>query len=96
MGNYINPGNQAFNEINDEDYVDKTMLKSEPQTQKAYLNLLRGWFKNSNESGLGYHEVKKWYDGYDFPDIGAIYTMIRKQGSAAVRLRDLEGGTRTC
>ena len=26
MGVYINPGNSAFAEINDEDYVDKTML----------------------------------------------------------------------
>ncbi|WP_044974715.1 AAA family ATPase [Ruminococcus sp. HUN007] len=103
--------------------------KDEPKTQEAYLNLLRGWFKNSNftpkvvaaaymtgilpikkdgsqsaisdfdeypilepddfaeftgfteeevqkkckESGLDFHEVKEWYDGYDFPDIGAIY-----------------------
>ncbi len=26
MGVYINPGNSAFAEINDEDYIDKTML----------------------------------------------------------------------
>ncbi len=26
MGVYINPGNSGFAEINDEDYVDKTML----------------------------------------------------------------------
>ena len=25
------------------------------------------------ERGLDYQEVKKWYDGYDFPNIGAIY-----------------------
>lgn len=28
MGTYINPGNIAFDEINDENYVDKTMLIS--------------------------------------------------------------------
>ena len=28
MGTYINPGNSGFDEINDEDYVDKTMLIS--------------------------------------------------------------------
>ena len=28
MGMYVNPGNEAFAEINDEDYVDKTMLIS--------------------------------------------------------------------
>ena len=28
MGTYVNPGNTAFNEINDETYVDKTMLIS--------------------------------------------------------------------
>ena len=26
MGVYINPGNSGFSEINDEDYVDKTLL----------------------------------------------------------------------
>lgn len=25
------------------------------------------------EHGLDYQEVKEWYDGYDFPDVGAIY-----------------------
>ena len=97
--------------------------------QSAYLNLLRGWFKNSSftpkvvaaaymtgilpikkdgsqsaisdfieypilepdgfaeftgftedeverlcESyGMSFEEARKWYDGYDFPDVGAIY-----------------------
>ena len=26
MGTYVNPGNSAFNRINDEDYVDKTLM----------------------------------------------------------------------
>lgn len=103
--------------------------KDDPDAQKMYLNLLRGWFKNSNftpkvvaaaymtgilpikkdgsqsaisdfdeypilepdefaeytgfteeevqekcqKNDLDYQEVKEWYDGYDFPDIGAIY-----------------------
>ena len=103
--------------------------KDNPDAQKMYLNLLRGWFKNSNftpkvvaaaymtgilpikkdgsqsaisdfdeypilepdefaeytgfteeevqekckKNDLDYQEVKEWYDGYDFPDIGAIY-----------------------
>ena len=103
--------------------------KNDPDAQEAYLNLLRGWFKNGNFTdevvaaaymtgilpikkdgsqsaisdfdeypiiepcdfaeftgfleeevqqkclarGLDYQEVKEWYDGYDFPNIGAIY-----------------------
>ena len=103
--------------------------KDEPDAQEAYLNMLRGWFKSNNftpkvvaaaymtgilpikkdgresaisdfneypilepgefaeftgfledevqvkcqEHGLDYQEVKVWYDGYDFPNIGAIY-----------------------
>ena len=26
MGTYVNPGNATFKQINDEDYVDKTMM----------------------------------------------------------------------
>ena len=103
--------------------------KDEPATQEAYLNLLRGWFKNNSftpkvvaaaymtgilpikkdgkesaisdfdeypilepdefaeftgfleeevqekcqQCGLDYQQIKEWYDGYDFPNIGAIY-----------------------
>ncbi len=103
--------------------------KKDPETQKSYLNLLRGWFKNNDFTpynvaaaymtgilpikkdgsqsavsdfkeytilypekfadftgfseaevselcsvkSLDYDEVKEWYDGYDFPGVGAIY-----------------------
>ena len=122
-------GNRPFIFIIDEWDAMIREAKDDPEAQKRYLNLLRGWFKNSNftpkvvaaaymtgilpikkdgsqsaisdfyefsilaprrfaeftgfleeeviekclESGLDYQEVKKWYDGYDFPNIGAIY-----------------------
>ncbi len=103
--------------------------KNNPKAQNAYLNLLRGWFKNNSftpkvvaaaymtgilpikkdgsqsaisdfyeypilepdefaaftgfledevqdkcqEAELDFQEIKEWYDGYDFPEIGAIY-----------------------
>ncbi len=103
--------------------------KSEAETQKRYLNLLREWFKNNSftpkvvaaaymtgilpikkdgsqsaisdfteypildpaefarytgfteeevhaicdKHGLDFEEAKNWYDGYDLPEIGAIY-----------------------
>jgi len=103
--------------------------KDETEVQAAYLNLLRGWFKNSSftpkvmaaaymtgilpikkdgsqsaisdfreytildpgrfveftgfteeevkglceKHGMSFEDAKKWYDGYDFPKVGAIY-----------------------
>ena len=103
--------------------------KDDDKAQEAYLNLLRGWFKNTNftpkvvaaaymtgilpikkdgsqsaisefdESsmldtlefsefvgfteeevvercrggGVGFNEIKAWYDGYDLPGVGSIY-----------------------
>jgi len=103
--------------------------KGDGEVQSAYLNLLRGWFKNNSftpkvvaaaymtgilpikkdgsqsaisdfieypifdpdgfaeftgftegevknlceKYGMSFADAKKWYDGYDFPDIGAIY-----------------------
>ena len=122
-------GNRPFIFIIDEWDAMIREAKDDPEAQERYLNLLRGWFNNSNftpkvvataymtgilpikkdgsqsaisdfhefsilaprrfaeftgfleeeviekclESGLDYQEVKKWYDGYDFPNIGAIY-----------------------
>ena len=51
MGIYVNPGNQAFAEIIfiiDEWDAMIREAKDDPVAQEAYLNLLRGWFKNSN------------------------------------------------
>lgn len=103
--------------------------KGDGKIQSAYLNLLRGWFKNGNFTpkvvaaaymtgilpikkdgsqsaisdfieypilepdgfaefagfteeevkrlcegcGMSFEEAKEWYDGYDFPNVGAIY-----------------------
>lgn len=103
--------------------------KDDKVAQRAYLNLLRGWFKNTNftpkvvaaaymtgilpikkdgsqsaisdfteypildpeefaeytgftenevrklceKYGMDFEEARKWYDGYDFPKVGAIY-----------------------
>ena len=122
-------GNKKFIFIIDEWDAMIREAKDDPEAQKRYLNLLRGWFKNGNftdqvvaaaymtgilpikkdgsqsaisdfdeypilepdefaeftgfleeevkakcqESGLDYQEIKEWYDGYDFPEIGAIY-----------------------
>ena len=103
--------------------------KDDENAQQAYLNLLRGWFKNGTftpkavaaaymtgilpikkdgkqsavsefeeysmldpfefaeyvgftekeviyrcaEKGMDYEEIKTWYDGYEFPGVGAVY-----------------------
>ena len=103
--------------------------KGDAEAWSAYLNLLRGWFKNNNftpkvvaaaymtgilpikkdgsqsaisdfieypildpdgfakftgftqgeverlceSHGMSFEDAKSWYDGYDFPDVGAIY-----------------------
>ena len=122
-------GNKPFIFIIDEWDAMIREAKEDPEAQKRYLSLLRGWFKNNSftpkvvaaaymtgilpikkdgsqsaisdfdeypilepddfaeftgfleeevlekclERGLDYTEVKEWYDGYDFPTIGAIY-----------------------
>ncbi|WP_044974325.1 AAA family ATPase [Ruminococcus sp. HUN007] len=127
---YVNKkGNKPFIFIIDEWDAMIREAKDDPEAQKRYLNLLRGWFKSNvftpkvvaaaymtgilpikkdgSQSaisdfdeypiiepcdfaeftgfleeevqqkclarGLDYQEVKEWYDGYDFPNIGAIY-----------------------
>lgn len=129
LTSYVDKGNKPFIFIIDEWDAMIREAKDDPEAQKRYLNLLRGWFKNNSftpkvvaaaymtgilpikkdgsqsaisdfdeypilepddfaeftgfleeevqekcqERGLDYHVVKEWYDGYDFPNIGAIY-----------------------
>ena len=57
MGIYINPGNIAFDEINDEEYVDKTMLIYELLSLGGQNNLItrpRRFGKTLNFSMLKY------------------------------------------
>ena len=123
------PGGKPFIFIIDEWDAVIREGKDDADAQTAYLNLLRGWFKNTNftpkvvqaaymtgilpikkdgsqsaisefdefsmldpldfasfvgfteeevrercaDKGLPFEEVKAWYDGYDFPSVGAIY-----------------------
>lgn len=123
------PGSKPFIFIIDEWDAMIREARNDPEAQKRYLYLLRGWFKNTNftprvvaaayitgilpikkdgsqsaisdfdeypildpgefteysgfleeevrsrceERGLDYQELKAWYDGYDFPDVGAIF-----------------------
>ena len=85
MGAYLNPGNSGYQEILQSEYVDKTgliaLINNTVGTREklSCISRPRRFGKSyaammlCESYGMDFGDAKNWYDGYDFPDIGAIY-----------------------